>query len=243
MFKDTLIISIDFSVNSPAMSLYLNDAIYFYSFFRKKNYTSKSKVLINFLEKYVDITIIDDLAEGKDFVERNKIEMADAIYLNNTIIKKVIDFIKNNSDNIKDIILVFEGFSYNSIGNRTIQLVLYQSILRYMFINYLNLSTNNIFIFTPQTIKKYVGEKNRNKDKEFMVKNFFSFIQSDTQFKSDWFNHIKENLKRYKNYTINKKHIVKPFDDLVDSFWILKCFFEYNNELIVSKINKKKKIK
>jgi hypothetical protein len=239
MLKDTLIISIDFSVNSPAMLLYLNDDIYFYSFFRKKNYTAKSKVLINFIEKYVDVTLMDDLIKGKDFIERNKIEMADAIYLNNTIVKKVIDFIKNNN-NIKDIILVFEGFSYNSIGNRTIQLVLYQSILRYMFINYLNLPINNIFIFTPQTIKKYVGEKNRNKDKEFMVKNFFSFIQINTQFKSKWFNHIKENLEQYKNYTINKKHIVKPFDDLVDSFWILKCFFEYNSERINSKINKKK---
>jgi len=204
------------------------------------NYKSSSKVLINYIKDFVDVTLIDNIIDGKDFIEKNKIELSDAICLNNSIIKKIIEFIKEQKKVIKKMIVVFEGFSYNSVGNRNIQLVLYQSILRYMFVNYFNLSPDNIFVFSPQTIKKYVGEKTRDKDKLFMVNNFYSFLENNKEIKSKFFEHIIKNINHYKKITINKKNIIKPFDDLVDCFWVLNCFLNYQNELNKNKSDNKK---
>lgn len=95
-----------------------------------------------------------------------------------------------------------EGFSYGSISRSTIDLIMYQSILRYRL---WNLGKHDLKIFTPSFIKKsFTGKGNSNKLK---------MIETFSQIKSE-----NLSIKGLQNSLDNKTINIKPYDDIIDSF-------------------------
>jgi len=121
------------------------------------------------------------------------------------------------SNEIPDNSIVFiEGYSYGSVGNEFINLIVYQHTLR------LELLQRNIKfkVFTPREIKKAAGIKKSDK-REMLL----SFLNQDDEkvIKTDLYKNIINN----KDILLKTKKIDKPLDDCIDSYFILKKGLEH----------------
>jgi Holliday junction resolvasome RuvABC endonuclease subunit len=196
-------LALDYSINYSTICILKENSIKFHSIIRDKKFTKKEKLI---LEKLIDTGIFT--YEIIDKVENiNELRILDA----ENIAKKIIKIINENK--IKEIAI--EGFSFNSIGRSLSDVYGYQYIFRYLLLK------NNIMfkLFSPATIKKIAGKGNFNKLQ--MVE---SFIKNENNYKN--LNILKE---IYINYKSNK--LIKPLDDIVDSFWVLQTYLNFKLNL------------
>jgi Holliday junction resolvasome RuvABC endonuclease subunit len=196
-------LALDYSINYSTFCVLKENSIKFYSIIRDKKFTKKEKLI---LEKLVDTGMFT--YEIIDKVENiNELKILDA----ENIAKKIIKIINENE--IKEIAI--EGFSFNSTGRSLSDVYGYQYIFRYLLLK------NNITfkLFSPATIKKIAGKGNFNKLQ--MVE---SFIKNENNYKN--LNILKE---IYINYQSNK--LIKPLDDIVDSFWVLQTYLNFKLNL------------
>lgn len=165
-------VGIDFSLVSPAMTIYKDGEYKYISFTAKKG--KRHKDLAQFIDviEYKHQTVKDDYVLG----EQNKI--VEAINLANLICDTLDEqlYILGVESAKNSLKIAIEGFSYCSISNATLDLCEYQSILRAELVKRYN--AQNLFVFSPSAIKKnFTGKGNATKQQ--MIEEFKKQISEE----------------------------------------------------------------
>jgi hypothetical protein len=139
--------------------------------------------------------------------ERERSSIKDGITLTKSMSQMLAHWSFTEEDHI-----AIEGFSFGSTGNRLAQISGYQWLLRYNLIEDCDISADQLWFFSPMTIKATAGKGNFKK--EDMIE---AFINSDCQ--SEFANALRNDPAKFQT----KKGVwLKPIDDIVDSYWIAK---------------------
>lgn len=211
-------IGIDFSLNSPSLTIqYENGEYEFHSFFNDegRNFI-QSGLKKHQLHKKLHIEKLCNMHPytreelSKDYVieQRQKMRQADMIA------HEIVSFLclKFPMRSVENIRIAIEGFAFNSKGAASIDLIMYNSFLRRDLIN--EFPVECIVIVPPTQAKKLAGKGNA--DKNYMIKAFMDNKLDDANLaKTRLWNFIKD-------YPMDEKHI-KPVDDIIDSYFILNC--------------------
>lgn len=219
-----ILIGIDFSINSPAITIKHDNTYKFISFYNSFGKSFEDKKLVKNLEipntlrnlEDLEIILYNRVKRTKDYQKDQLNSIIDAENLSTVIINELDKYTNHK------LIIGLEGFSFASKGNSAIDLIMYNSFLRKELLKL----TKELYIFSPSEIKKIVAKGNANKLE--MVKCFYDNTLDDGILScSPFFNWATEN----KNLCINKEIIPKPIDDLVDSYFILKKLENYKSSI------------
>lgn len=195
------IASIDFSINSTCITVLSDAGYHWHHFGREKT-------------KYFDLDgagftshMFPKRTKGDDYCATERSKLLDS----EALCSSIVDVLKKNDVSS----VAFEGHSFNSKGNSLLELVSYQFLLRNLIKNMLSLTVNDIFFYPPITVKAFAGGA-KFKKKDMLEK----FIESDDAMlqNSQVFLKIKHSL----DLILKGEEVVKPVDDLVDSYWIIK---------------------
>ena len=213
-----MIIGIDFSLNNPGLCFKSKGQYKFTAFYNDRGRDPNKKILKAFEihKELLNINAIDVVkynrkVSSKDFLIREMQKMIDAYKIANLM----YDYIKRVSKQEK-VQISLEGFSYGSKGNSFIDMIQYNSYLRYILTK--NIGQDNIFVFQPSHVKKNAGKGNANKN--YMVKQFQENVFGDKKLeKTKFWKWIQE--KEYPD------KIPKPIDDLCDSYFLVRSLEFY----------------
>lgn len=206
-------VGIDFSINSPAVCVFDTHAetYKFYSFVNDGGRSIK-KPLPPGMGLYNELpgVTIERFTRSKNLKnyeddQFQKIQDAEALAC---MVGSIFDF-----EN-KSVCYGLEGFSYGSKGNSFIDLIMFNSVLRYAI--YKNLKEGDEFkVMSPSYIKKNAGKGNANKNEMF---DFFLKLQEPSVQRNAFWNFCSTQSPSL----IDKNDkLLKPVDDLVDSYFIL----------------------
>lgn len=192
---------IDFSINSACVCI-SNESTYIWSHFGRE----KTKYFPFNNENFKQF-LTPKRITGKAYCDNERMKIHDA----KVLCSKIIDFLKTQGITH----IAFEGHSFNSKGNSLLELVAYQFLLRDMCIRELGIPIDNMFFYPPITVKAFAGgAKYKKKDLlEVFVKTQSELLQNNEIYKT-----ISSNL----DIIIKGEDVVKPVDDMIDSFWIVK---------------------
>lgn len=203
------LIGIDFSINKPAACVFSNNNYEFYGW----PYNLKEDIIKIYKESGVNIIP----QENKELlIEHNqhdlmRHEIKNSEYLSNLIINTLKPFLNENT------LIAIEGLSYSSSGSVVLQLSGYRYILLYLIQKLVPL--NNIYTYTPITIKSIANCAKRGMNKDDMIN---AFIERGPmcKFRMKLFE-FPEKFKTPKS----KKWIIH-LDDFVDAYFVLKTLQE-----------------
>jgi len=160
--------------------------------------------------KNAGVTIInrtDDKNKGPDISSKMRYEVRNARYVAEMIFSTLEPYLNRNT------LIGFEGISYGSSGDVVLQLGGY----KYMIMDKLSeiVPLENIFTYSPITVKKTAGCSKRGTPKSEVIE---SFITSSHN------NSLKEAIRKDKLLFMKKggKSFIDGLDDFVDSYWVLE---------------------
>lgn len=205
------IIGFDFSINKPAACILHDNEYSFISW----PYGLSEKITKIYNESGVSvIERTDDKDKGDNISEKMRYEVENSKYLANLIRDSLIPFINSTT------YLAFEGLSYGSEGNVGIQLGGYKYMLMDALSPYVPL--DNMFTYSPITIKSVAGCAKRGMGKADMINKFIS-EGPDCKFKLSLLNEPdKFKTPKSKNWIIH-------LDDFIDSFWVIQTIKKKEN--------------
>lgn len=198
------LIGVDFSINKPAVCIFSDNQYKFISW--PYGLSQKLSDLYNaFGIKIVERT--DNKEKGDNISAKMRYEVKNSEYLASLIYNDLLPYLN------KDTYIAFEGLSYGSSGDVLIQLGGY----KYMLMNKLSeiVPLENMFTYSPITVKSVAGCAKRGMGKNEMIQ---AFINKGPH---TIFNHeLKENPINFKN----KKGInwITHLDDIIDAYWVLE---------------------
>jgi hypothetical protein len=195
-----ILASIDFSINSTSMLIY-DESYHWYHFGREK--TSYFDLGKNSFTRL----LLPKRIKGDDYCKTERLKVVDARQLCQNIVRVMSEK--------KVTHVAFEGHSFNSKGNSLLELVSYQFLLRNMITTYLEIDELNMFFYSPITIKSFAGGA-RFKKKDMLD----SFIKNDDKILTE--NEVHKIIKSSYDMVLKGDNVVKPVDDVIDSYWILK---------------------
>lgn len=206
-------IGIDFSLNSPAMTVKTEDGNYhFISFYNDggrdpKKPTPKAFQIHKELSESGTIIALpyNRLVNNDQALLREREKLTDGKMIAKKIITTIESFVGDS-----EVKIGLEGFSYGSTGNSFIDIVQYNTFLRSAIVE--SFGVDSLYVFPPSHVKKNAGKGNANK--HYMANAFQSNVFSD-DFLSD---HKLWIWSKDKDFT---EKIPKPLDDLYDSYFIL----------------------
>ena len=210
-----IIIGIDPSLSSSAISIYKDGELTLFNYTNKKlNYKwfKETNHLINF--SYHNYVIGSDFSES----EVDKIKIYDDV--TDKLVNNIL--ISTHGEEVK---IYMEGYSYSSKG-KIIDLVAFSTLIRYKL---LKIPNSELFIIPPSSLKQFVGSKIYPKDKKGIYRNENGKAAGSFD-KKDMMNallKINLNYPYLKYIEINQKEILKtknipkPFDDCHDSILLL----------------------
>ncbi|MBR4589626.1 MAG: hypothetical protein IKO36_03090 [Bacteroidaceae bacterium] len=220
MNENEVLVGIDFSLNSPAITIKYKkneqESYKFCSFFNSSNKDWINKNIKAFEHHKtlnqlngIDVIPYNRNITAEDYTEKESQKINDAQNLSKLIVEYIKKFIEYNTNIV--IKVGIEGFSYGSKGAAYNDLIMYNSFLRKELLTLT--SANNILVFSPKHAKKLAG--NGNADKNYMINAFIENKLNDNLISNT-------NLFKYcKSLQLNKN--LKPIDDLIDSYFILNC--------------------
>ena len=206
-------VAIDFSLNSPGICTYNDETnkFHFISYIKEGSGTKKEQKLQEEISLLNDVTLIKqpDFSTSEDFssVELLKIRRYDI--MSNQIINLILNVCTDGSG----FTIAFEGSSYGSkMGtNNLIDMAAGAAILKMKMLNILR--PVDILTIAPTTIKKFAGKGNWNKREVWN-----SFVENRNENESietsEFFNFCDGLVDA------EDKKVPKPFDDLVDAFFL-----------------------
>jgi len=206
-------IAIDFSINSPGICTYNDETnkFHFISYIKEGSGTKKEQKLQEEISLLNDVTLIKqpDFSSSTDFssIELLKIRRFD------TMSNQIINLILNVCTDGSGFTIAFEGSSYGSkMGtNNLIDMAAGAAILKMKMLNVLR--PVDILTIAPTTIKKFAGKGNWNKREVWN-----SFVENRNE------NESIETSEFFKFcdglVDAEDKKVPKPFDDLVDAFFL-----------------------
>jgi len=203
-------ITIDFSLNSPGICIYHNNKYTFFSYLKPKSGTKKEQAIQAEMSKLSDVVFV----EQPDFTNKLNYSSAELAKIHRyiTTSEDIIRVIKETTKGSTNYIFAFEGTSFGSkMGtNNIIDMAAGAAILKMKLIE--TFQPENIETIAPSTIKKHAGKGNMSKvelwgkflsntleDEKLEASDFLKFCQTE----------IGETTK-----------IPKPFDDLVDAYFL-----------------------
>ena len=215
-------ISVDFSLNSPGICLYNDNTnkYHFISYIKKGVGTKKEQKLQE------EISLLDDvtLTNQPDWTSTNQYSSAELLKIRryNSMSNDILDLILKCTDSSEDYTIAFEGSSYGSkMGtNNLIDMAAGAAILKNNMLE--SISPIDIKTIAPTTIKKHAGKGNMKKRELWDA-----FVENRIQ---------DENIKTSKLFNFcgdlvesDDKKIPKPFDDLVDAYFLCNYLFKLSN--------------
>lgn len=211
-------IGIDFSINSPSVCVETDGRdLRWLSLFNcdgkqwQKPKPTKEFKWHNKLIGIVRLAPYIRYKAGKntDYVAEQQQKIKDAIVLAKHTVVQIRECIPCDDYEIATVSL--EGFAFGSKGNSFIDLIMYNSILREMLFEEFGCSV--IYIVPPSQAKKLAYKGNAKK--EDMIRAFIQCNDKLLQSTPLW-----KMLRKERNIDFDS---IKPIDDLVDSYWIMKC--------------------
>lgn len=231
-----MIISLDFSINSPGVCILTDDNRLEFLCFPRVG-VSNDKVLQNLKDSGVHVYEMEalELFDTDSLSSYAALDLENAFEMADEIINRSIE-VNNGNLNVSKNILCIENFSYGSSGKRLIQLVGHNYIFRSFAVQKILKSSFKIFVFSPMTIKSIAFSEFKNADwinkekkfsKDSLIKYFMLHQNRLPQLdKNKFYLDLKNNPEKYSN---KNGKFYKPVDDLIDSYWLLKTYFN-NNE-------------
>lgn len=199
-------VGIDFSINSPAVSLRGPDSLQFIGFYNEEGRNFKKGDPKDFgihreISELSGVTIQKFKRRRKH--ENYSIDQAQKIEDSHALATLI-------SSQIPDGVPVgLEGYSYGSKGNSFIDLIAFNSVLR----NRLWLDGHPVTVYTPSQVKTLAGKGNLNKQGMFSA-----FVENRSEDPllagSEFWKWCAERRN------LAEGEIPKPIDDLVDAYWI-----------------------
>jgi len=203
-----ILLGIDFSIKSTAVTLKRKDSYTFYTFAR--NSVAKEDVFISLDHHNVKVKTLQDepgLNKKALTADRERSSLEDIKILVPHILSEFKDY------NITH--YAIEGFSFGSTGNRLAQISGYQWILRWE-LDKMGIPSSNFWTFAPLTVKSVAGKGNFSKEQMISA-----FINSEDPLlqKNKFWSALKNSPETFQN---KKGVFLKPVDDIIDSWWVLK---------------------
>lgn len=192
------IISIDFSINSPAIIIKDDNSLQMFSFVPNFNDKLKSSDIYNELSKIMQIVSYKKEMTTKDPVKDQTVKMKNADYLSDAIMNAITPHVKEIPQ------IRIEGFSFGSKGNSFIDMISFNTFLKVKMIQRWG---HVIKVISPKTIKKmFTG--NGNASKCDMMRHFVNNYNNPLSDLINKLNFVQEGEFKIK----------KPLDDIIDSF-------------------------
>ena len=204
-------VTIDFSLNSPGICIFNTESNthHYISYVKPGLGTKKEQKLQEDISLLDDVTLIYQEDWKTTFGDYSKNELAKVrryMATADAIINIILDVTKSK----QDYIVAFEGTSYGSkMGtNNIIDMAAGAAILKEQMITQLHVK--DILTVAPTTIKKFAGKGNMKKEDMWKV-----FLDNQDLSSSPFWKFCQSHRE--------DKKLVKPIDDLVDSYFILMC--------------------
>lgn len=216
-------IGIDFSLNSPSMCADDGTRIRFYSFFNTEGLVWERETPLkkfqyhNKIKELVELVPYQRTQTDKktSYSDEQIAKMGDAKKISELIIRKIEEIVKDETN----FAISLEGFAYGSKGMSFIDLILFNSFLRKDIID--RFGEEKLIIIAPKEAKKLAG--NGNASKEYMIDAFVKNKDEDELLESaELYKYLKSEELDYKN--------IKPIDDLVDAYWLMRTLKERTKE-------------
>lgn len=204
-----MVVGIDFSIKSTAVTLITNDGTHhFYTFARKS--VAKEDFFITLRNAGVHVITLNDeppLEKTANLTAKERSSIKDALMQTEAIARMLSTWSLTEEDSI-----AIEGFSFGSTGNRLAQISGYQWLLRSLIIQHCGITPDRLWFFSPMTIKATAGKGNFKKEQ--MIEAFIN-NEVDHAFHSDL-------TTAPLSYQTKRGQWLKPLDDIIDSYWIVK---------------------
>ena len=221
-------VGVDFSIKSPGMTIRDgNGCLHFYTFPRLGSV--KEDCLISLRSAGVNTIVLEDespIPAKATIAQRERSSLIDAIMESTEISKqieiRIEDLIATHPR--PDIYLAIEGFSFGSTGNRLAQISGYQYLFRYVLYQENELNPANFYVYSPMTVKATAGKGNFKKDE--MIAAFLASEDESLRMTGLW----KAMTSDPTQFQTKRGNWLKPIDDIIDSYWVLKTM-ENNVEL------------
>lgn len=211
---NTNLIALDFSMNKPALSAFINGKLYFYVW--PLNIDSKTEFILQENSVVVYNRHLDSI-HPKDFNDSTmltQIHIKRAIDLSDKIVKDIEYLIHDYKDNTT--YLSTEGLSFGSTGNEALNLATYKAILLADIAKRLNIW--NFYTYSPITIKSTAGcSKKGSYSKLNMIESFM---------KEKPLNDFMLNIINHTDVFKKKVNFIDTVDDIVDSYFCLKTMYK-----------------
>ena len=205
------IIGFDFSINKPAACVKVGNKYEFYGWpysLQKRLPAIYENAGVNIIDR------IDDKEKGPDVSSKMRYEVQNARYVSQVIFNTLKLYLNRNT------YIGFEGISYGSSGDVILQLGGY----KYMIMDKLSelVPLENMFTYSPITVKKTAGCSKRGLGKHAMIE---SFILTSKD------NSLKKALRENKELFMKKglKNYVDGLDDFVDAYFVLETLRDKEN--------------
>ena len=203
-------VTIDFSLNSPGICVFnSNTEQYHFISYLKRTGTKKAIKMQEDLALMKGVTLIFQ-PDWETHVDYSSVELA-KIKRYDIMSNDIIELITKYTDKEDSFKIAFEGVSYGSSAgtNNIIDMAAAASILKIKLLKYFK--PEDILTIAPSTIKKHAGKGNMNKLALWEV-----FINNSTGEKF-----LEEtNFWKFAKTVEFGKSLPKPFDDLVDAFYL-----------------------
>ena len=231
------LVGIDISVNSTGISIFRNDEIILFNFTtNKKSYTWIKKTLEHIDYEFINYTNPDI----KEYSEKEILKLREFDKVSEIIFNKVY----GNIDKSQQTYIAIEGynFGFNQQSNSIIDIVTLSTLIRKKLLDGIP-NLEEIIILSPKSVKSETcriaygettiekinkkgikkitktinqspdGITGGNFDKHDMMKAIINLNMDDN---------LTKILNEHKEELLKMKNIPKPFDDICDSYWILK---------------------
>lgn len=207
------LVTVDFSLNSPGICIWQSDTnrYHFISYLKPNSGTKAEQRRQEEIDTFADVSLIDQPDWKASVGDYSKNEFAKIIRYKTTA-EHLIKLITGITQTTEDYHIAFEGSSYGSkMGtNNIIDMAAGAAILKEQMIS--KLEVKNLLTVAPTTIKKHAGKGNMNKAALWMA--FLNNVCESPEL---------ANSPLYK-YCVSEigevKKVPKPFDDLVDAWFL-----------------------
>lgn len=217
------IIAVDFSLNSPGIVVVSKDQMQFISYLKAGGTKAEVKMQEELSQcKDICFQYQPNFETSKEFSEKEMSKLGRYVVSARDII--IIINSLEMIDPSEPIIVAFEGVSYGSGGggtNNLIDLAAGAAIFKYELYREYSNSKNefNIVTVAPTSIKKFAGGGRMNK-----LELWNSFIENNLKDQTL----AKSDVWALANKLEVGKKIPKPFDDLVDAYYLAMYIKDLN---------------
>ncbi len=207
------LVTVDFSLNSPGICIWQSSTnrYHFISYLKPNSGTKAEQRRQEDIEQFSDVTLIHQPDWKASVGDYSKNEFAKIIRYKTTA-DHLIKLITGITQTTEDYHIAFEGSSYGSkMGtNNIIDMAAGAAILKEQMIS--KLEVKNLLTVAPTTIKKHAGKGNMNKAALWTA--FLNNVCESPEL-------ALSNLYKYCVSEIGEvKKVPKPFDDLVDAWFL-----------------------